>query len=52
MSAKAVNCDKLTGESQDDALSLFEVGGLVWACLVSLFTVVKVKKDNKGAGSH
>lgn len=49
MSAGAMNSDKLTGESQDDALSLLEVVRLVWACQGGLFILVKVKIGNKGA---
>lgn len=49
MSAGAMNSDKLTGESQDDALSLLEVVRLVWARQGGLFILVKVKIGNKGA---
>lgn len=49
MSAEAVNCDKLTGATQADALSLLEVVRLVWSCLGGLFVLVKVKIGNKGA---
>lgn len=51
MSAKAVSCDKLTGQSQDDVLSLLEVVRLVRACLGGLLILVKVKTGNKGAGA-
>lgn len=52
MSVKAITCDKLTGQSQDDAVSLLKVVRLVWACLVGLLMVVKVKIDNKGADAQ
>lgn len=46
----AIKSDKVSGHSQADALGLLEVVRLVWACLVGLLIVVKVKIDNKGAG--
>lgn len=52
MSAEAVNCDKLTGQSQIDALSVLEAVRLVWACLVGFLILVKVKMDNKGADAQ
>ncbi len=52
MCAEAVNCDKLTGESHDDALSLLEAVRLVWACLVGFIILVKVKTNNKGADAQ
>ncbi len=49
MSAEALNCDKLTGQSHNRILGLLEVMRLVWACLSSFFILVKVNTSNKGA---